>query len=532
MSLTQVPLAPFGGLEVGPRLEAVPAERARDGVNFDIREGVLQSRDGFSGLLYANDPRFAIGCQAQAYRSADSKFYTVLGASDGTLNLWSEDSAGTFTFGGATNQGTNVTTPSTNVTSITPYGSPGASGFISSSTARCRRVILPNIIDGPAAVMKDAITGATVTVLSADGLPTCAAVGNWAGQGRTVYAGCTVAPDTGYPASGEHVWFSEPGAPITFRTDAFVVVGAGDGEPVTAVASWRENIIVFKANKFFVFYGVSSSARGVPIFNYRVVDTGVGCVSAQAVAAGPDGLYFVAEDGIYLTRGDSPQKISGRVDGIFSGDAPAVSIVKPFTTGRIPMRDRVFLSYAQDRLVMGFLGGPLVSVTEQFLVWDRRHDFWSVWQGSSGGYRSFPMRRINGHVEHWFDVVVPNGAGGFRHEVGPQTLGQAYDVTRGLPATQLGFTASYLTGLQDLAGDSRARVRQIELWGSLSAHTLDAYGDGGVLAQTGSVTTVSGRVLFRKALVSERASIKVSGTAPWSLSRADYQVSNKRVSSA
>jgi hypothetical protein len=68
----------------------------------------------------------------------------------------------------------------------------------------------------------------------------------------------------GATSSESHVWFSDPGAPDTWGANNFVQLTPGDGEPITAIATWRDLVFVFKRSKFFVFYGTSIDAERQP----------------------------------------------------------------------------------------------------------------------------------------------------------------------------------------------------------------------------------------------------------------------------
>jgi hypothetical protein len=108
------------------------------------------------------------------------------------------------------------------------------------------------------------------------------------------------------PAS--RVKFSDPGDAETWGANNYVDLTPNDGEVITGMVAWRDQLFVFKQNQFFVFYGNSTDGSGNPVFNYRTVDTGVGAVNGRfsTCVAAPDGVYFMSARGVYRTTGGSP----------------------------------------------------------------------------------------------------------------------------------------------------------------------------------------------------------------------------------
>jgi hypothetical protein len=201
------------------------------------------------------------------------------------------------------------------------------------------------------------------------------------------------------------VAFSDPGAPETFGANNFVRLQPGDGETVGAMCAYQNQLFVFKRSKFFVFYGNSTDSTGSPIFNYRTVDTGHGIganFAAQMVAVGDDGVYFLANDGIYRTTGGSPVKISAPLDPFFNGAG-----ANPFWQGGYfdwqNAHTQSRLMWMQDCLyvsvpVTGGVGSGIV------FVYNRRLDAWSAWNLNTRALTAitnnsltvFPLRLVYG----------------------------------------------------------------------------------------------------------------------------------------
>lgn len=183
---------------------------------------------------------------------------------------------------------------------------------------------------------------------------------------------------------GSRANFSDPGAPETFGANNYVSLGVGDGEQIHGYAWFNNQAFIFKKTKFFVFYGTSADGTGEPVFNYRPVDTGVGmwAYAPQAVCVGPDGVYFLASDGIYRTTGGPPVKISAALDPFFAG------ATGPFwTSGNWSSTDMAQRLHWHDGKLYAALatpGGRLL------LVWDSSLNAWTAWSHTARALASLP----------------------------------------------------------------------------------------------------------------------------------------------
>lgn len=123
-----------------------------------------------------------------------------------------------------------------------------------------------------------------------------------------------VAAFAGYAGlDGEGVCFSDVGGTTWVEANSIQVQPQDSvSDDITGAANWRDLVFVFKSRSFFVFTGSSTTASGAAQFNYRAVNTGIGCTAtgANSVAAGRDGVYFIGADGIYLTTGGPPELVS------------------------------------------------------------------------------------------------------------------------------------------------------------------------------------------------------------------------------
>lgn len=170
------------------------------------------------------------------------------------------------------------------------------------------------------------------------------------------------------------VRFSSEGDPLNFPSTYYVDLTPGDGEEIMGIASWRDLVIVFKRTKFFVFYGNSVDDDGEPVFNYRPVDAGVGLIAPRAMAVSEQGVYFLAQSGIYFTSGSQPARVSDIVEPIFHGGASVYYRGGELNHAAVQESTMV---YHDERLWFSFPSGTN-SVNDKQLVFDPNEKWWSL----------------------------------------------------------------------------------------------------------------------------------------------------------
>jgi hypothetical protein len=178
----------------------------------------------------------------------------------------------------------------------------------------------------------------------------------------------------GSAASASRILFSDPGDLGTWGLNNFIDL-ISESEPVTAILTWRDMLYVFKANRYYIFYGTSTDSTGNPIFNYRTVASGVGASGYRAACAAPDGIYFMHSTGVYRTSGELPVKISGALDPLFtSASTPLFQGNKVSPT----QLANAHLCYANGRVACAYTatGG---STNQQMIVWDTVQQTWTYW---------------------------------------------------------------------------------------------------------------------------------------------------------
>ena len=103
------------------------------------------------------------------------------------------------------------------------------------------------------------------------------------------------------------------------------------------------------------------TVTGGVTFEVRKVDVGVGCAASRGIAVGLEGVYFVGADGVYLTTGGPPRKISEEIDPIFRDD----DFVPWFTGGSAngDLLNLAAMTYHKKRLYLAYSQGDGQSVT-------------------------------------------------------------------------------------------------------------------------------------------------------------------------
>lgn len=257
---------------------------------------------------------------------------------------------------------------------------------------------------------------------------------------------------TGGPTGGagtsspSHIYFSDAGAPETWTTANYLILTPGDGEAIQGCVTWREFVFVFKESKFFVFTEESTDAGGDPVFNYYTVDAGVGAVGPKAIAAGREGVYFASRDGIYITTGQEPQRISDAVDPIFDDTLQ----VSDFYNGGALLQTQAAntaLWWHNERLYCGFTStGTSNNYT---LVFDPAFGWWTLTDIPAACGASF---RISSTPE----LVFADTTG--KHVYRSNSTLTSDNGTA--------ITSRWRSGWTDFDSPTQKTVRRSEIWGT------------------------------------------------------------------
>jgi hypothetical protein len=189
---------------------------------------------------------------------------------------------------------------------------------------------------------------------------------------------------------GSHrVRWSEPGDPLTFLTTSNLDLWPNDSEAISGIVTWQDKTFVFKRTKFAVFYNEATADNGLTEFQYRSVYNipTIDFTSGKPFAVGTMGVYYISRNGVWVTDGTYPRKISGVVDPLFSS-IPADLVTAPpvgkysGTTGLSP----VWLHYDQNLLYVAYpTNGSDSNASVSTLVWDEQRNLWYMWSTGSDG---------------------------------------------------------------------------------------------------------------------------------------------------
>lgn len=336
MAYKVVEMPGFGGLNLRDEADRVGASGAIDLLNVDLdKRGAVRTRPGHETWAAPTGTE-SYGSPLGTYLRSGGH-YNIIGGSDTNAYAYALDEAGALvvrsaSFGGAGNvvdQAAIIGTPSSQRVYV------GGRTSVASNLGLTVQRFNGSAWTAPGTLPAARCLG----VQSADNRLVGACTGASAGPG-------------GATSSSSHVWFSNAGDPETWGANDYVQLTPGDGQDITGVVSWRDQLFVFKNSKFFVFWGNSIDADGESVFNYRTVDAGVGANQAGCAVAARDGVYFLDRAGVYRTTGGPPEKVSERIDAWFQNKTSSfyTGAVNSASTiaGRIATANEKLLVTVQD----------------------------------------------------------------------------------------------------------------------------------------------------------------------------------------
>lgn len=427
MTLTPVPVNEFRGLDLRADMEDVGFGGAQECLNVDVsRQDVISQRPGTDTLI----SRPGIAPSVIGQRASDF----VIAWGDNTVKSYSND-------------GLEIDSVNVHTGGFATMGEPGA-----------EVVYFGDTTDG-----LYAWDGAAFSIVNGTYKPYL--VTESAMSNRLIIARFD---GTGDGNGVESVRFSGAGNPENFAVNGYVDLDPGDGEPITNLVTWRDLVFAFKRSKFYVFYGESLTNTGTAAFNYRKVDVGIGATagfgtiknrSATACAA-PDGVYFLADDGVYITTGDAPVKVSGELDPWFRGDTLVSASTPAYNS------DFTGASVAADARYLYVQPGSDCTFARSFATGQ-----WTVFD-----QRIFGFRRPGSE-----DSPVQSSLLGLEGKVVKQNVSYLDDDGTAIPVV-------YRSGASDLGDPMVKVVRRCQAWGAgavtLSVFTDHATTDAGASALT------------------------------------------------
>ncbi len=224
------------------------------------------------------------------------------------------------------------------------------------------------------------------------------------------------------------VWFSKfllPGKSPEWTAAFTLQMPRGDDE-LTALSSMDEKVIVFSRSDVFIIIGEGPNnlGRGGGFTGPRKVASDVGCVNKSSVVAGPFGVMFQSERGIYvLTRDLQVSYIGSRVEDQITSNSDVSSAVL------VENRNQV-------RFTLNTSGQTQLKT----LCYDYLHQVWTVYESDSSVVKN-TTSSIMFNANH---TVL-----GADNYVSRDTPGSYYD---GNSFAQTSIVSSFTTAWVKLAG--------------------------------------------------------------------------------
>lgn len=366
---------------------------------------------------------------------------------------------------------------------------------------------------------------ATVDGVAGKAMPKGHFVAGWQdGANRLVVANTTLeGGPAGAAGSPAHVFFSEPGQPEHFESTAYVQLNPGDGQQIIGMAVWGREVFVFKETYCFVFYGISADAEGKPIFNFRTIDLGTRAI-AQAgvgspnVVAGREGVYFLAQDGVWVTSGGAPVRVTDALD--FSDQC---------REPREKLGGLAFPSWRHARGIAYIDGCVYVGIGEE------------GGEGEIVQKRMFKIDLATGRTAYWKTNFLCFMVWASSWEGAPRLFFSGAGASTGIyfftPETNEDPTVEmdpyWLSGAYDLGDPDEKALTETKLWGSgnVDVAVAEDYGEPGE-AKTfalgeGSAVAQAQKQRGQDATIFQH---KLSGAAPWSVQRITRYLRDSRVS--
>lgn len=295
----------------------------------------------------------------------------------------------------------------------------------------------------------------------------------------------------------------------------------GDGESIIACCAWGGQVFVFKESHLFVFYGISVDAQGKPIFNFRTVDLGTRILPPSAkcgaqVVAGAEGVYFIANDGLYMTTGGEPSLLSEDLNPL----ADSKALVGPAATtfGERRWTQAKGIAFCGEAVYIGL--GATAGIADRVLKFDLRGLRWTVWSAELHSMVAWNAETTTHRERLFFSASDEAQKGVFFYTPAKDTD----------PTTEM--EPRWQSGFYELESPDEKTVVGTKLWGSGEV-TVKVAEDYGVLGaatkyKLGTAPAIA-QQQKQKGQTATLFSHQFSGTAPWSVQRLDRYLRETRV---
>lgn len=487
----------FGGLVLNRPLDDTGKNRAIDLLDVDW-EGMLKSREGAEAFT----PEAGAANYESLFAHSDSHLLARRGE---TTLVALKNSDGKET-------GKTATTKKKHL-SFTRLGTPAASyTFIADTESTIKRYDGTNFTEPTATVDEEA----------GKAMPKGQFLATWIDEGNRLVVAGTAANGgpNGATSSSSHVWFSNPGEPEGFASTAYEQLNPGDGEDIVGCCVWGGQVFVFKETRLFVFGGVSPDAEGNPIFNFRTVDLGTrllppSVAGGPQVVAGGEGVYFVANDGLWMTTGGEPALLSEDLDPL--ADSQALIGPAATTFGELRWTDAKGIEFANNAVYVG-LGESSVT---RLLKFDLRTLRWTVWTAALNCLAAWNEDTTTHRTRVYFSA----SSGELKHVY-------LYTPAKEEDPTVAAMAPRWQSGFDDIEDDDEKTFTDVKMWGSGEVDLKVAEDYGALGKATTYKLGIEGAIAQDQKNKDQAAtlfSFQLSGEAPWSVQRLARYLREKRV---
>lgn len=344
------------------------------------------------------------------------------------------------------------------------------------------------------------------------------------------------------------VRFSLPLLPESWDGFNWVDLTPGDGEPIMGMASYGNNLIVFKQTKYFVFYGTGTSSAGTAEFQYRAVDAGVGLAAEGLYCVGNEGVYFVSRKGVFRTDGGAPELVSDILDPLFTNaisplyGGTAINFASISSARMVEHRQQIFLAVPTGSS----------SYNDTVFVFDPRYSWWTRWDYPAASLLSVDVSGANDGPSLMFSLSTGNKTVEKVVPTAATDAGATYQSRIKFGYSDLGVPASktiresQIWGIgtmrfamaKDFAGSANATQLTLgnltDTWGDGDPASTDKWADGTNASdtwgggQTGGVATSRNAV---RALIFGVEIYSASTPVAWTVSKIIHRMREQRVPS-
>jgi hypothetical protein len=341
----------------------------------------------------------------------------------------------------------------------------------------------------PALRHYDLSANAYSTVASGPNAPNLVAVDRW--ERRLIAADTTT------------IYFSDPDTDTGMSTNTLTLLDEGEGY-LYALVPWDNDVYVLAPKRIFVLTGTTTDATGGAIYNYRAIESQIGCDHLLGATAAPDGVYFVSLSGVYRTTGGTPQLVSQALQPFFDGRSNGF-----FTEVTGPLGEYTGSNWWQiragtDRLYLWKVG------TGDVFMMDLKTREWVYWDLGVNLYGLLPSQT---DAREFFFL----NSTGQVYKFGPD-----YTTDDGTA-----IASHYQTGFVTISDGSKTRVRGFHLTGEGTVSHATAV-DLGSVGTSASVTLGNPGYDMRSAQGRD-LSLKLSATSgAWNVSKITGLVAGAR----